>query len=98
MPIPVEGSVTSRFVDGPVVATHAFFRDITERLRAQELEERNARLEQEQHARYLEKMAALGKLSAGLAHELNNPAGGGPAGERPADGEPGPARCGSPAS
>ena len=72
--IPVEGSVTSRYIDGQIVATHAFFRDITERLRTQELEEQNARLEQEQHERYLEKMAALGKLSAGLSHELNNPA------------------------
>jgi PAS domain S-box-containing protein len=72
--IPVEGSVTSRFVDGQIIATHAFFRDITEQLRTQELEEQNARLEQEQHNRYLEKMAALGKLSAGLSHELNNPA------------------------
>lgn len=72
--VPVEGSVTSRLVGSTVVATHGFFRDITERLRAQELEERNAKLEREQHARYLEKMAALGKLSAGLSHELNNPA------------------------
>jgi PAS domain S-box-containing protein len=72
--VPSEGSATNRIVDGQIVATHSFFRDVTEKLRAQELEERNARLEQEQHARYLEKMAALGKLSAGLSHELNNPA------------------------
>lgn len=72
--IPVEGNARSRILDGKVIATHSFFRDISERLRAEELQRRNEQLERERQARYLEKMAALGKLSAGLSHELNNPA------------------------
>jgi PAS domain S-box-containing protein len=48
--------------DGELVGCVVTFNDITERKRAQE------------DLRQAEKMAALGKLSAGLTHELNNPA------------------------
>ena len=47
---------------------------MTERVRAEQLDRRNAELERERVSRHLEKMAALGKLSAGHAHELSNPA------------------------
>ena len=72
--IPAEGSVHSRFIDGELIATHGFFRDISERLNLEHLANENRKLEEAERARYQEKMAALGKLSAGLSHELNNPA------------------------
>jgi len=69
IPISLDASVV--YENGQEVATIGFFHDLRETLRMEnELEE--TRLELFQSS----KMAALGKLAAGVAHQINNPLGG----------------------
>ncbi|MFP4284379.1 MAG: two-component system sensor histidine kinase NtrB [Desulfovermiculus sp.] len=69
IPISLDASII--YENGQEVATIGFFHDLRETIRMeQELEETRLQLFQSS------KMAALGKLAAGVAHQINNPLGG----------------------
>ena len=69
--IPISLNASIVYEEDAEVATIGFFRDLREEIRMRKnLDQTRLQLQQ------ADKMASLGKLSAGVAHQLNNPLGG----------------------